>query len=50
MSDAVSPHFEHDLVDLAGESCVRADADALGHRRLVVQADVGRFKWLSFQF
>jgi hypothetical protein len=30
------------LIDLAGKSRLRADGNALGNRRLVVDADVGR--------
>src|SRR5688500_13285563 len=35
-------HFKGDLVDLAGKSRLRADADPLGDRRLIVDADVSR--------
>src|SRR5688572_18092283 len=37
-----SPHRESDLVDLPGESSLRADADALGDRCLIVHPDVSR--------
>ena len=33
-------HFKGDLVDLAGKSSLRADADTLGDRCLIVDADV----------
>ena len=39
---STSPYFKGDLVDRAGEASVRADADALGDRCLIVDADVGR--------
>src|SRR5204863_544264 len=34
-------HFEDDLVDLACEPGFRANADAFGDRRLIVDADIG---------
>src|SRR5439155_19597986 len=37
-----SLHLKSDLVDRAGESSLRADADTLGDRGLIVDADVGR--------
>src|SRR5512133_465862 len=35
-----SPYFQSDLVDLAGKSSLRTDADSLSDRCLIVDADV----------
>src|SRR5687767_3038243 len=40
--DPQAPHFKGDLVDLASEARLGADADAESDRRLIVDADVGR--------